>query len=143
MTADPSNDKDEVGTWASLCHFSAFLGAIWWIPTSILWVPVGHLLCPLIVWFVKRKKSPKIDWAGRESLNFQINMSAYGALGAVLLPGIAATLWLWAVALTDLYWIARAGVAASEGRFFSYPLVAWRLLRETKAIRTMRENESW
>ncbi len=142
MTSNQPKDQDDIGTWASLCHFSAFLGVIWWIPTSTLWLPVGHLLCPLGVWLVKRKKSPKIDWAGRESLNFQITMTAYGALGAMLLPGMAATLWLWAVALTDLYWIARAGVAASEGRFFTYPLVFWRLLRETEAIQSMREKET-
>lgn len=142
MISPPPNDTDDTATWASLCHFSALLGAIWWIPTSTLWLPVGHVLCPLGVWLVKRRKSPKIDWAGRESLNFQLSMTAYAFLGAMVLPGIGATLWLWAVAIADLYWVARAGVAASEGRFFHYPLIAWRLFKETEAIRVLLEKES-
>jgi len=131
-------NTDEAHTWAGLCHFSALLGVIWWIPASSLWLPVGHLLCPLVVWIYKRKDSPWIDFAGREAVNFQTAMTVYGAVGGFLLSGTAAALWLWCVALTDLFWIIRGGVQASHGRFFTYPLIPWRLLPEPRSVTALR-----
>ncbi|QCQ21257.1 DUF4870 domain-containing protein [Desulfoglaeba alkanexedens] len=115
-------------TWASLCHFSALLGMVWWIPTSVAWLPFGHLFCPLVVWLFKRRRSPFVDRAGREALNFQIAMTAYGGVVATVLSGVYASLGLWALALTDLAFVVAAGVRWSNGREYLYPLVPFRFL---------------
>ncbi len=134
----PGN-TDDAHTWACMCHFSALLGAVWWIPTAALWLPIGHLLCPFAVWVVKRKHSPWIDLAGREALNFQLAMTAYGAAGALLFSGILTSLWLWGIVLTDLFWIIRGGILASRGILFRYPLVPWRLFKEPESVKRLRQ----
>ena len=114
--------------WACLCHFSAFLGLLWWVPMSTIWVPFGHLVGPLAVWLLKKNVSPVIDEAGRESLNFQLTMTAYGVLGALALMGGIGKFLVMAVVVFDVFSVVNAGIAASKGKSFRYPLVFWRVL---------------
>lgn len=51
-----------VRNMAGLCHLSAFAGAVF---------PVfGNILGPLVVWLLRRKDSPFIDFHGRQAVNF-------------------------------------------------------------------------
>lgn len=54
--------------WALVAHVAAYLGFL---------VPLGNVLGPLLVWMWKKEKMPFVREHGRESVNFQISMSAY------------------------------------------------------------------
>ncbi len=113
---------ENIVTWASLCYFSALLGAIWWIPVGRAWIPCGQIIAPLAVWIMKRKVSPFVDLAGRMSLNFQITVTLMGIIIGYFLNGFLAFLLLWAVALFDLFCIIRGGVKSSEAKLYRPPL---------------------
>lgn len=123
-------DEDSDLTWAALCHFSALLGIIWWIPAGPrLWLPFGHLLSPLVVWLLKRKESPFINEAGKESLNFQLMMTLYGILYTFLLALPVDFPLIILLVIVDVILVAIAGVEAGKGKSYRYPLVAFRLIR--------------
>lgn len=132
MHQEPSRNADQdennAHMWACLCHFSALLGLIWWVPLVTVWIPFGHLVGPLVVWLFKRKDSPFIDEAGKESLNFQIVMSVYGIVcAAAFMYGIGKFLVMGLV-VVDAWLVVMAGLSASKGKSYRYPFVVWRLL---------------
>jgi len=124
------NGGDNHLTWASLCHFSALLGVIWWVPTgSDLWLPFGHLVSPLVVWLYKRKESSFVDDAGKESLNFQISMTLYGTILAALGLAIKGVSILIFLTLLDVVFVVIAGVKTSSGEAYRYPLTVIRVIK--------------
>ena len=105
---------NEVKNWGMLCHLSALLG---FVPPFL-----GVILGPLVIWLIKGKEHPFIDANGRESLNFQISMLIYSAITSVTICiGIGLFLLpvLWAV---DVILVVVAGVKASSGVVYRYPL---------------------
>lgn len=128
---DPDLDgkgQNSIDMWACLCHFSALLGLIWWVPLSTIWIPFGHLLGPLAVWLLKKNLSPVVDEAGRESLNFQLTLTAYGIACALAFMGGISKFLVMALVAFDGFWVVQAGMTASKGKSFRYPLVFWRIL---------------
>lgn len=111
--------------WAMLCHiaaFSAYIGII----------PFGHLLGPLVIWLMKRDQYPFVDAHGKESLNFQLSMTIYGAaftlialilfitiVGIPLL--ILAIPLILIIALAQIILTVIAGIRANDGGFYEYP----------------------
>lgn len=63
---------------AFLIHISAFAGYVF---------PFGSVLLPLILWNVKKDKSPSLDVHGKEAVNFNLSYYLYSfVLGMVLVP---------------------------------------------------------
>lgn len=111
-------------TWDIFCHLSAL--------AMFLAVPFGNILGPLVVWLIRREKSPSVDAHGKESLNFQISLTLYlfiatritAALmliliGFLLLPFLIVALIV--VPVLDLIFVVIAAVKASNGEFYRYP----------------------
>ena len=71
---------------------------------------------------LKRYDHPFIDEQGKESLNFQISMTIYGIVAAVLILILIGVLLLVAVFLADLILVIVAAVRASNGESYRYPL---------------------
>lgn len=108
------NVSSDDRNWGMLAHILALVG--------YLLIPFGNVIAPLIVYLMKKDQSPFVADQARESLNFQISMTIYmivaGALifvliGLLLLPVI----WLAGLVLTIL-----AGIKASSGVAYRYPL---------------------
>ena len=100
-------------TWAMLCHLSIFSGHF---------IPLGNIIAPLVIWLVKKEESPFVDYHGKESLNFQISLTIYFIVAAVLaivLIGfvILAVLWVFGIIVVII-----AGLKANEGQYYRYPL---------------------
>jgi uncharacterized Tic20 family protein len=117
---NPTADQSSTRAWEVLCHLSAAAGFI---------VPFGNIIGPLIVWLVKRGESLGVDAHGKESLNFQISWTIYGAI----LGALTAALWIILigflfvpvliigfVAMVILTVIG--AVKASNGQLYRYPL---------------------
>jgi uncharacterized protein len=95
-------------------------------------VPIIPVLPPLIMWLIKRDRSPFVDAHGKEAVNFSISLVLY-AIGVsiaifVLAPLTcgAALLVLWpaylAVWVLGAYGMVMAVLAAKAGRLYRYPL---------------------
>jgi len=68
---------------AFLIHISAFAGYVF---------PFGSVLLPLILWNVKKDKSPALNEHGKEAVNFNLSYYLYTfILGLTLIPFTFAT----------------------------------------------------
>lgn len=106
------NQKD-ARTWAMLCHIGAFAGYI---------IPFGHIIVPLVIWLIKKDESPFVDDQGKESLNFQISMSIYAIIAALLTLVVIGLALLFAVVIFDVIMVIIAAVRANNGERYRYPL---------------------
>jgi len=87
-----------------------------------------HIIVPLaptiVLWLIKRDKSPFIDDHGREAINFQITLLIYGlatlAIGFVTC-GVGFVLWV-PVYMLGIAGMILAAVAANKGQYYRYPM---------------------
>ncbi len=103
-----------VKSWCVACHLSALAGFL--IPA------LGHIGGPLIVWLVKRGDSAEIDQHGKEALNFQISMLIYNVVAGILCFILIGFFLLAILHLLNVVFVIIAGMRASEGQMYRYPL---------------------
>jgi hypothetical protein len=108
----PLNEKDEK-TWSMFCHLAALIGFVF---------PFGNILAPLTVWLIKKDESALVDLNGRRSLNFQISMTIYMIVSAILLILLIGAFLMMAVGLVDLILVIIAAVKVSNREDYKYPL---------------------
>jgi len=111
---DPADAAKEARKWAAICHLSALAG--------LLGNGVGFLLGPLIVWVVKKQDDPFIDENGKEAVNFQITMFLALIVSAVLIFVVVGFFLLILVGIVMVVLPVIAGIKASDGELFRYPL---------------------
>ena len=107
-------------TWAVISHLSALV--------MLVGVPFGNLLGPLVVWLIKKDEMPAINETAKESLNFQISMTAYMLISGLLIFVFIGFLLLPILFIADVVLVIIAAVKASNGENFSYPCT-FRLLK--------------
>jgi len=110
-TREPSSDER---MWAMLCHVAG-LG----LYTA---VPFGNIVLPLIVWLIKKDEYPLVDDQGKEAVNFQISITIYLIVSAILVVVIIGIFLLIAVAIFNLVVIIIAAMKANEGIAYRYPM---------------------
>lgn len=110
---------------AMLTHLLGFAG---------LFVPLGNLIGPLIVWLLKKEEHPFIDRHGREAVNFQISFTLYyillisGMMGTFftgnpqLLSLIVLGVLIAILSIAYLVFMIVAAIKANEGKDYRYPL---------------------
>ena len=106
-------DKKE-RTWGMLCHLTALLG--------ITGVPFGHIFGPLIIWLLKKNDYPFVDEQGKESLNFQLSMTVYTLISALLIFIKIGFILIIVLATVNLVLVIIASVKANSGETYQYPL---------------------
>lgn len=111
MSPPPSVAPDR--TWDVLCHISALAGFV---------VPFGNILGPLILWLIKRQELPSVDAHGKEALNFQISVTIYMVVAAVLMLVIVGFFLMIGIAIGSIVLVVIASVKASNGELYRYPL---------------------
>ena len=111
----------EACTWGMLCHLSAFLGFLWFPLSSFLPIPFGHLLGPFVCWLLKKNDYAFVDEQGKESLNFQISMTIYGALASLFIIVVIGLFMLAVLAVANMILVIIASVNASNGKSYKYP----------------------
>ncbi|MPQ45807.1 DUF4870 domain-containing protein [Marinifilum sp. N1E240] len=107
--ATPSDERN----WAMFCHLAAFSGVI---------IPFGHIVGPLILWSMKKDHSALVDREGKKSLNFQISMTIYLFISAILVIVGIGILLLIALGLLNLVFVVMAIVKTLNGEDYKYPL---------------------
>ena len=99
--------------WATLAHLSALAAFVF---------PFGSILGPLIIWLVKREEMPFVEDQGKEALNFNISMTLYGLVAAVLIVVLVGIPLLILLFFAWLILVILAAVKANEGVAYRYPL---------------------
>jgi len=97
-----------------LCHLLGFAG--------LLGVPLGSIIGPLVIWLIKKDESEFVDQCGKNALNFQISMTIYLAVSAVLTLIFIGFVLLLVLGIVWLIGVIQASIAANEGRQHVYPL---------------------
>jgi uncharacterized Tic20 family protein len=104
--------------WAMICHLSGLVGII--MPV------VGNIVAPLIVWQIKKEEFPFVDEQGKEAVNFQISMSLYLLISAIIwIPLSFVCIGVFipvAITIVDLVFLLIAAVKANNGEHYRYPL---------------------
>ena len=108
------NEEKKAHNWGMLCHLAALSG--------LIGIPFGHLLGPFIVWLLKKNDYPFVDEQGKESLNFQISISIYGIVAALLILVKIGIILLAGLLFADLILVIIASVKTSSGENYRYPL---------------------
>ncbi len=112
---EPRFNPKYVHNIAMFCHIAAFAG---------LSAPlVGNILAPFVLWRLKRRDDPFIDYNGKQAINFQISMSI-GALIVLLISVVAPPLGYFTFPIIALwiFGIVRASIKANSGIEYRYPL---------------------
>jgi hypothetical protein len=112
-TAIEPTQAKQTRTWGMVCHLSALAGFIG--------VPFGNILGPLVVWLVKKDEMPFVDEQGKESLNFQISITIYSLVAAVLCLVLIGFVLLLALLIVDLVLVIVATASANKGQSYRYP----------------------
>jgi len=104
-------------TWAMFCHLAGLGGLLVWI------VPViGGIICPLILWQLKKGDDPFIDEQGKESVNFQISMLLYWIIAWPLCFACIGIVLVPLIPIADVVLVLIASIKAGNGRAYRYPL---------------------
>lgn len=109
-----SSPSPEARQWAMFAHLAALAG--------YTGIPLANILGPLIVWQIKKNEFPFVDDQGKESLNFQISMTIYLAIGAATFCIGIGIIVVPVLAVLDLVFTIIAAVQANSGTRYRYPL---------------------
>lgn len=107
------DSNPESRMWAMLAHLSALSGFV---------IPFGNIIGPLIIWLVKRDEMSFVDNQAKEALNFNISMTIYMVISAVLIVVVVGFLMLAVLGIAWLVFVIMAAVKANEGTAYRYPL---------------------
>ncbi len=131
---------------AMWCHLSSLAGLI---------IPGANILAPLFCWLSRKDTSRFVNFHGKESLNFQINMLLYSlfacpfccaGFGGLLAFGWTTTMgqpltwggitlialstgFFGILAIYEIIISVLAGVKANEGEWYRYPWVLFRFFK--------------
>ncbi|MFO0904793.1 MAG: DUF4870 domain-containing protein [Pirellulales bacterium] len=97
----PPNADDKM--WAMLAHLSFF---------------VLGIIGPLVIWIVKKEKSPYVEDQAKEALNFQLAVTIVAMVSAmtiVLIP------FAMIAMLGGMIYSVLAAVEANNGNYYRYP----------------------
>ena len=112
-TSPAAMTQKEERHWAMLSHlgtFSAFL------------IPFGNIIVPLVIWQVKKEESAFTVDHSKESLNFQISLMIYYIAATLLILILIGFLLFIGLFIFNIIIVIMAGVKASEGKYYQYPL---------------------
>ena len=113
-TAAAKEVNKDARMWAMFCHLAGLGGLL--IPI------VGNIVAPLVIWQIKKDDFPFVGQQGKEAVNFQISMSIYGFVAALLCFVCIGIPLLVAVYVVDVVFLLIAAVKANNGYHYRYPL---------------------
>jgi uncharacterized protein len=114
----PGPPSADARNWALMAHLTALA----------LFIGVPPFVGPLVVWLLRRDSEPFVDAHGREALNFNLSLLVYGVIGFVV---ALVTLGVGLIVIAPiglvlgilwLIWTIQAGLAASRGEAYRYPI---------------------
>ncbi len=99
--------------WGMIMHLAALVGLL---------LPLGLVLGPLLVWFLKRNDSPFLYAQGKKAVNFQLTILIIAfvmvLLSIMIRPLISVA---FMAGLAGLVFAVIAGVSTNKGKDYNYP----------------------
>lgn len=89
---------------------------------SSMFVPLGNIIAPIVIWQLKKNESPFVVEQAKESLNFQISLIIYCIISLLLIFIIVGFFLIFALVIFGLITVIVAGVKANDGVPYRYPL---------------------
>lgn len=115
----PAVLTSEEKTWGMMCHLS----------TLLAYFAAGMtFIGPLVCWLMKKDTSKFVDYHGKESLNFQLNVLIYTFICIPLIFVCVGVFLLGALHIYSIVCVIIAGIKASGGELFRYPFI-FRLIK--------------
>jgi uncharacterized Tic20 family protein len=111
--------EDEERQWAMFAHIGTF---------SSMFVPLGNIIAPIVIWQLKKNESPFVVEQAKESLNFQITLMIYAVISFLLVFIVIGFFLIFALVIFGLIIVIVAGVKANDGEHYRYPM-ALRLVK--------------
>jgi uncharacterized Tic20 family protein len=105
--------EDEERKWAMFAHIGTF---------SSMFVPLGNIIAPIVIWQMKKNESPFVVEQAKESLNFQISLMIYSIISILLCLIIIGFFLIFALVIFGLIIVIVAGVKANDGEHYRYPM---------------------
>ena len=105
--------EDEARKWAMFAHIGTF---------SSIFVPLGNIIAPIVIWQMKKNESPFVVEQAKESLNFQISLMIYSLVSILLCFIIIGFFLIFALVIFGMIIVIVAGVKANEGENYRYPM---------------------
>lgn len=109
----PESISSDERQMAMFCHLASLAGYV---------VPFGNIFGPLVLWLMKRETMPFVNGEGRESVNFQISMTIYMLVAAILCFFCIGVPILIGLMIFDIVVVVLACVESSKGSAYKYPL---------------------
>jgi len=103
----------EERNWAMACHLSAML---------ICFFPYANIVAVFILWSMKRDTSAFVDDQGKEALNYNISIMIYITIAIIFSCFYVGIPILIGLVLFDFFIMITAGVNASNGKRYRYPI---------------------
>lgn len=117
MTETPTSPSPESMSderkWSVLLHISALAGMI---------IPLGNVIGPLVVWYIKKPESALVDHHGKAALNFQISSTIYMIVMALLVIVVIGFLLLPVYAIFWFVMVILATIRAADDKDPGYVL---------------------
>jgi len=110
---DEPMGEDEERKWAMFAHIGTF---------SSMFVPLGNIIAPIVIWQLKKNESPFVVEQAKESLNFQITLMIYAVISFLLVFIVIGFFLIFALVIFGLIIVIVAGVKANEGEHYRYPM---------------------
>ena len=122
LTPVDENKKNAVSDksqkdWTMVTHLSGLVS----------FVGIPGIVGPLVAWLVKKDEMPRVDFAGKEAINFHLTMLIVAAISGaltVILIGFVGLIVVW---LFSIIFPIVAAIKANEGEDYVYPF-SWRLI---------------
>jgi uncharacterized Tic20 family protein len=99
--------------WAMFCHLSAL---------TMFIIPFGNIIAPLVIWIIKKDEFPLVEDQGKEVLNFQISLTIYLIVSAILTVVVIGIPLLIALGVFGVIVTIIAVIKVNEGEKYRYPL---------------------
>lgn len=101
---------------AATCHLLGLIDA------TVSVVLIG-LIAPLILWLAMKDQDAEVDFAGKESINFQINLLVWYIAGILLVPCLVGIPILALLTVAEIVMIILAAVQTLQGKRYRYPYI--------------------
>jgi uncharacterized Tic20 family protein len=109
----PETREQETRQWAMFLHLSVLAGYV---------VPIAGLIVPIVIWQMKKVDLPGIDSHGKNALNWIISAIIYAVVCFILVFAIIGIPLLIALFAISVIFPIVAGIKASQGEVWKYPL---------------------
>ncbi len=107
------HNETQARNWGMVCHLAAL--SVW------LGIPFGNIVGPLLVWLIKKDELPIVNSEGKESLNFQISISIYIIIAAILCFFLIGIPILIGLVVAQIALVIIAAIKVSNGESYRYP----------------------